>query len=318
MSTQKKFGFWQLIALLGILGLVILTFIYGTRTVSFDERLAKAEKLWKEKRFQEAIKIYVSLVDREPQNPRVPEILLQVGDIYNYSLNQMDRALNTYELVTIRYPSTPYALQALIRKGEIFFGSDQFDRALREYQNVLENFPKLKEAETYRLRLGICHLKLKQFETARREFKTILDQNLNTPLADQVLFHTANSYFLEGKTPQAIPIYQSLIEHYPKSSLVDQAKFNMADCYEDLGEFDRALQIYKEIQTTYPNPKVIELQIQRNQERRAEAEKRRQEALELQKKFRPPATQPAPGAVAPGGISEKVRREVVKEIMEIK
>jgi TolA-binding protein len=312
LGFKRPFGFWQLITALGILGLSILIFVYGTRPQTFEERMGKAEKLWKEKRFEEAIKVYVSLVDRDPKNPKVPEILLQVGDIYNFSLNQIDRALNTYELVTIRYPSTPYALQGFVRKGEIYFGTDQFEKALREYQNILENFPKIKDVETYRLRLGICHLKLKQFEAARREFKAILDENLKTPLADQVLFHTANSYFLEGSPTQAIPIYQSLIDHYPQSLLIDQAKFNMADCYEDLGEFDRALAIYKEIQNTYPNPKVIELQIQKNQEREAEAEKRRQEAITNQKKMKAAAgSQPASK-----GISEKVKSEIIKEVLQ--
>ena len=284
MAFQKKFGFWQLAALLGILALGLLLVVYGTRPQTFDYRLKKAEKLWKQKSYDRAIQLYLNLIDEDPKNPRVPELLLQVGDIYNLSLGQIDKAIQTYDLVAVRYPSTNYALQAFVRKGELYFGSDQFEKALREYQNILENFPNLKDIDTYRLRLGICHIKLKQFEAARREFKAILDADLKTPLADQVLFHTANSYFLEGNAAQAIPIYQSLIDHYPKSSLLDEAKFNMADCYEDLGNFDRALAIYKEIQNTYPNPKVIELQIQRNQERRAEDEKHKEKILSEQKK----------------------------------
>lgn len=328
MASKRPFGFWQLIVVLAILGLTLLTFIYGTRSQTFDDRMKKAEKFWKQKRFDEAIQLYLGLVDREPKNDKVPDILLQVGDIYNLSLGKIDKAIQTYDLITVRYPSTNYALQAFAKKGEIYFGSDQFDKALREYQNILENFPNLKDIETYRLRLGICHLKLKQFDAARREFKAILDANLKTPLADQVLFHTANSFFLEGKAPQAIPIYQTLIESYPKSSLLDEAKFNMADCYEDLGQFDRALAIYKEIQNTYPNPKVIELQIQRNQERKAEAEKHKEKALAEQKKKmvemqkeKGTGDDHLDSALSPGKGAKKPdlklkRKDVIKDIFE--
>ncbi|MBL7685021.1 MAG: tetratricopeptide repeat protein [Deltaproteobacteria bacterium] len=285
-----RLGPRQILASLLIIGLCVLTVQYGLRTQTYEDRLKKAEKRWKEKRFEDAIKIYLNLADADPKNTKTPEILLQIGDIYNLSLNQIDKALQTYTLVSIRYPSTNFALQAFTKKAEIYFATDQHQQALKEYQNILENFPNLKEKELYQLKLGIAHLKLKQFEGARREFKLILDQNLNTPLADQVLFHTANSYFLEDKPNQAIPIYQSLIKNYPKSSMLDEAKFNMADCYESLGDFDQALSIYEEIKNTYPNPKVIELQIQRSKERKVEFEKQKQKMLTDKKKLMNPSS----------------------------
>ncbi len=318
ISLKKEFGFWQLTILLAMIAVFGLMLVYGFQPQSFDARIRKAEKFWKSKKYEEAISAYLSAVEKEPQNPKVPDILLQVGDIYNLSLNQLDKAAKTYELVSVRYPATDFALRAFIKKGELYFGSEQFDKALKEYQNILENFPNIKDRELYRLRMGISHLKIKQYEAARREFKKILDNNLKTPLADQVLFHTANSYFLENNPNLAIPIYQSLIEHYPKSSLINEAKFNMADCYESVGEYDKALAIYQEIKDSYPNPKVIEWQIQKNQERRVDAEKRKSKMMADQKKMMESRkamgeTQRKP---APKGISDKVRRDLIKDIYE--
>lgn len=318
ISLKKEFGFWQLVAVLGMLALFGLMLVYGLQPQNFDTRMKKAEKLWKSKKYDEAISVYLSAIEKDPENPKVPDILLQVGDIYNLSLNQLDKAIKTYDLLSVRYPASDYALQAFVKKGEIYFGSDQFDKALREYQNILENFPNIKDREVYRLRMGISHLKLKQYEAARREFKRILDNNLKTPLADQILFHTANSYFLEGNPSRAIPVYQSLMENYPKSSLINEAKFNMADCYESMGEFDKALAIYQEIQGSYPNPKVIEWQIEKNKERKAEAEKRKAKLAVEQKKFLESRrareqTMPSP---APKGISDKVRKDLIRDIFE--
>lgn len=319
ISIKKEFGFWQLVVVLAMLALFGLMLVYGFKPQSFEGRLQKAEKLWKSKKYDEAISLYLSAVEMQPQNPKVPDILLQVGDIYNLSLNQIDKAVKTYDLLSVRYPSSDYALQSFIKKGEIYFGSDQFDKALREYQNILENFPNIKDREVYRLRMGISHMKLKQYEAARREFKRILDNNLKTPLADQILFHTANSYFLEGNPSLAIPIYQSLVDNYPKSSLVNEAKFNMADCYESMGEFDKALVIYQQIQSSYPNPKVIEWQIEKNKERKADAEKRKSKMMAEQKKFlesRKAMEQANPKPIPKGGISDKVRRDVIRDIYE--
>lgn len=318
ISLKKEFGFWQLVVVLAMIAIVGLMLVYGFQPQTFEARIRKAEKLWKAKRYDEAISVYLSSVEKDPQNPKVPEILLQVGDIYNLSLNQMDKAIKTYDLVSVRYSAQDYALQSFIKKGEIYFGSDQFDKAIKEYQNILENFPHIKDREVYALRIGISHLKLKQYEAARREFKKILDTNLKTTLADQVLFHTANSYFLEGNPMQAIPIYQSLVDHYPKSSLVNEAKFNMADCYEVMGEFAKALVIYQDIKESYPNPKVIEWQIEKNKERKIESEKRKAKAMADQKNrvesFK------ATGAVNPGptprGISDKVRKDIIRDIYQ--
>ncbi len=318
ISFKKEFGFWQLVVVLAMLALFGLMLVYGLQPQTFDSRLKKAEKLWKSKKYDEAISVYLSAIEKDPQNPKVPDILLQVGDIYNISLNQMDKAVQTYNLLSVRYPASDYALQAFIKKGEIYFGSDQFDKALKEYQNILENFPNIKDREVYRLRMGISHLKLKQYEAARREFKKILDNNLKTSLADQVLFHTANSYFLEGSPSLAIPIYQSIIQNYPKSTLVSEAKFNMADCYESMEEFDKALVIYDEIKTTYPNPKVIEWQIEKNKERKVEAEKRKAKMLLEQKKMLESrkATENIKPTSPPSGISDKVRKDIIRDIYQ--
>ncbi len=282
--SKRKFGYWQLFSTLLILGLVVLTFLYGLKPLSYDDRVKKAEQQWKKSKFEEAITQYLAAVGAEPKNEKNPDLLLRVGEIYQLSLLQIEKAIQTYDLVTVRYPATPFALQAFVHKGEVYFETSQFEKALKEYQNILENFHQISEAPQYRLKLAISHIKLKQFEAARRELKVILDENLKTPLADQVLFQMGNSYFLEGNTKQALEVYQSLIQNYPKSTLVDEAKFNMADCYEDAGEFDSALKIYQEIQSTYPNPKVIELQITRNEERRKEHQKRQKEMLEQKKK----------------------------------
>lgn|GEM_PF-1774470 len=318
ISLKKEFGFWQLVTVLAMIAMLGLMIVYGFQPQTFDARLRKAEKLWKAKRYDEAISVYLSALEKDPRNIKVPEILLQVGDIYNLSLNQIDKAAQTYDLVTVRYPATGYSLRALIKKGEIYFGSDQFDKALKEYQSILENFPNIPERDTYRLRMGISHLKLKQYEAARREFKKVLDSNLKTPLADQILFHTANSYFLEGKPMQAIPIYQSLVEHYPRSALLNEAKFNMADCFESMGEYDKALVIYQEIKESYPNPKVIEWQIEKNKERKIESEKRKAKLLGEQKKILESrksmgGMNPKP---APKGISEKIKKDIIRDIYE--
>lgn len=316
ISFKKEFGFWQLVVVLLMVAVFALMLVYGFRPQSFESRLKKAEKFWKSKKFEEAISAYLSAIEKEPTNSKVPELLLQVGDIYNISLNQIDKSVKTYDLVTVRYPATDYALQAFVKKGEVYFSSDQFDKALREYQNILENFPNIKDREVYRLRMGISHLKLKQYEAARREFKKILENNLKTPLADQILFHTANSYFLEGNPTLAIPIYQSIIQNYPKSSLLSEAKFNMADCYESMGEFDKALAIYQEIKESYPNPKVIEWQIEKNKERKVEAEKRKSKMFADQKKMLESRKAAESNRAGPKGISEKIRKDIIRDIYQ--
>jgi len=321
MKLKSQFGPRQIIALFAIIALGIVAAVYGFKPKTFEQKIEKAEKYWKSKKYKEAIGIYLVLIEESPDHPKIPELLLQVGDIYNLSLNNFEQALKSYELVTIRFPGTPYALQSYAKKGEIFFSTGQFDKALKEYQNILMNFPNHYQNDQYRLQVGLCLMKLKQFEAARKDFKKILDQNPQTPLTDQIIFQIANSYFLEGNTREAIPVYEAFLKNYPDSNLSNEAKFNMADCYEDLGDFDKALKIYEEIKNTYPNPKVIELQIQKNKERRQESETRKADALadRMIKGGRMPTTYPQTTETKPSPkkISPELERKRKKAIEDI-
>lgn len=234
--------------------------------------MKRAEKLRKSHHLEEAISIYLKLIDRKPHHPQNPRILLMIGELYSYSLNQKEKGIETFRLVTARYPLTPFDLQASLQRGTLYFNAEQFEQALREYQDLLSRFRDFPQKERTRFQLAACHFKLKQFDSARKELRSILEMNLKTPLGDQILFYAGASYTQQSRFPQAIALYEGLIRNYPQSSLLLETKFLLADAFLHVGDFEKALSYSREIQGGYPNKNLVELQIQKGESQKKEAE----------------------------------------------
>jgi TolA-binding protein len=269
---MRRWTLRQWICLLGILVLSGLTPHYGLKPLSFEARLKKADQALNANEYERAIRQYLVLIDQFPKHEKSPLLLLQIANAYRLS-GRTEASLQAYNLVGVRYPSTSHALQALTQKAELLFQNEHFPQALLAYQSLLLNFPESESANLWELRLGVCHLKAKQLEAARREFDLLLSSTDET-LKPQALFYKGNTYLLENRFDPAIEIYKTFLSQYPENELGNEVKFNLANAYENLDHYDLALEIYEELQKTYPNPRVIQLQIQRNQEKKLEAQKR--------------------------------------------
>lgn len=76
---------------------------------SVDYQFKKAEKLKENGKFRGAIKKYGAVIEKNPENPRLPEAIYNIGKIYHHNLEDNPAAKKYYKKVMNEYPETEWA-----------------------------------------------------------------------------------------------------------------------------------------------------------------------------------------------------------------
>jgi len=247
----------------------------------------RAEEAFQSKNFNPSIELYLKALKLYPQQDHTPEILLTIGDIYNFSLGNVDKAGKAYDMLTSRFPHSSEAKKGFEHSAEMYEKNSQYEQALLSYQGVIDNFPDANNLDEIRFKVATMALKLKKYKPARLALMAIVEKNPETPIADRVLYQLGNTFFMEGGMREAVQVLKVAVEKFPNSPLNTEMQFTMANAYEELGQFEDALKIYKTIQPLYPNPKVIENKIEKISQRSTEANDKRNKILEQAKKSNP-------------------------------
>ena len=250
----------------------------------FGSYLKRAEEAFQDKNFNRAIELNLKALRLYPKHERTPEVLLSIGDIYNFSLNNQEKAGKAYEMLTQQFPKTIFARKAFQNSAEMYEKSQQYQNALLAYQGILDHFPYGEDIDMTRFKVALMALKLKKFEPARRSLMQIIEKNPQTPIADQVLYQLGTAFFMEGAIRESIQVLEVAAEKYPDSPLNTEMKFTLANGYEEMGVLDKALKVYREIRLTYPNPKVVEKKIEKITEQASQEKKMKEQILAKAKK----------------------------------
>lgn len=249
----------------------------------FGSYMKRAEEAFQDKNFNRAIELNLKALRLYPKHERTPEVLLSIGDIYNFSLGNQEKAGKAYEMLTQQYPKTQFARKAFLASAEMYEKSQQYEKALLSYQGILDHFPYGEDIDMTRFKVAMMALKLKKFEPARRSLMQIIEKNPQTPIADQVLYQLGTAFFMEGAIKESIQVLEVAAEKYPDSPLATEMKFTIANGYEEMGTLDKALKVYREIRSTYPNQKVVDNKIQKITGQ-AEQEKKFKQQLQAKSK----------------------------------
>lgn len=266
--TRVKIGL--LIIVLLILG---AAFFIVPRKRSFSTYASRAETAFKNKNFNQSIELYLKSLKQYPKHIRTPEVLLIVGDIYNFSLGNTEKAGKAYGLLNEKYPRSFESRRGFKNAAEMYEKNQQYQKSLLAYQGILDNFPGSSDLDEVRFSVANMALKLKKYEPARRSLMAIIENNPETPIADRVLYQIGNIFFMEGASQAAIQVLEVTVKKYPDSPLNTEMLFTLGNAYEERGQVDKSLKIYRSIQALYPNPMVIDKKIQNLVGRKTETKK---------------------------------------------
>jgi outer membrane protein assembly factor BamD (BamD/ComL family) len=173
-----------------------------------NEQIARAameegDSLFRQKKFVEAAKSYRIAYKRWPDSPLEEEAIFKAGES-EFFADRYPKADDEYALLVKKFQSSQYLSQVTIRRFAIGRYWCDYDRAHPTF--VLN--PNLFDKTRTRFDTGGHALRL--YEKIR------LDDPVS-PLADDAVMDTANTYFIKGRWDDADYHYGLLRTEYPKS-----------------------------------------------------------------------------------------------------
>ncbi|MBL6749247.1 MAG: tetratricopeptide repeat protein [Nevskia sp.] len=126
---------------------------------------------------RESIGIYTRLLAERPNDPGNDLVLHQLARAYDITGNP-EQALATLQRLAHSYPSSPMAVDAHFRIGEILYSHDRFEEAVPEYQAVVAAGPQNPLFEPAQFKYGWCLYQLQRYADDIAAFFAVLDRNL--------------------------------------------------------------------------------------------------------------------------------------------
>lgn len=196
-----------------------------------DIRIDKAQALWSQRRYDEAIWYYERALARDPHNA---VLLVDVARAYALRFRFAD-AEKLVSLAQSLYSDDAHVQQML---GRSFVQLQQFDRAIECYRRALELAPTSPERPQTLLELAKMHERLHDLDAARERIHQALALTPQSPSAQYAL---ANIDRRNGKTEAAEAGWQRLIDDKKTPpGIVADSCYELAVLYDKTDRFDEA------------------------------------------------------------------------------
>jgi tetratricopeptide (TPR) repeat protein len=206
-----------------------------------DVRIDKAQRLWNQRRYDEAIWYYERALARDPHNP---VLLVDVARAYALRYRYAD-AEKLVALAQSLHPDDAHLQQML---GRSYVQIQQFDRAILCYRRALELAPSSPERPQTLLELAKMHERLHDLDAARCCVEEAL---VLAPGFEKARYALANIERRAGELEAAEARWRRLIDakRAPPGVIAD-SWYQLASLWDAAGRFDesfKALSSAKEI-----------------------------------------------------------------------
>jgi TolA-binding protein len=252
----------------------LATSLGGDQDFKFQSSFQFAIALKEEKRYDDALKIFNSLLSEFPNYKDIPLVKVQIAGAYHGQGNVAE-ATRLYEQVIELHARTEAAAAAYFYRGEIYERNDgDYAKALESYEKVRkENVKSEKVGEAARRSKNLAELtklnqtmadlekQLQQMRSGETPGPAPTNDTTAAPrsrrsgaakpaapagqptvagisaeLAKTKIQIAQLFYFQFERLEAAIPVYREVAEHFPDSPHAPQALFTLAYIFENLNK----------------------------------------------------------------------------------
>ncbi|MEW5725025.1 MAG: tetratricopeptide repeat protein [Thermodesulfobacteriota bacterium] len=246
-----------------VLFLLLFSFVGPSCSPKTEEEcFQRADALFVDGRFEEAVETYHRYLVRFPNGRRRDQALFRSGEILYYTLGRRAPAVRHFGQVIGQHPQGEYAYRAHVIMAGVFRDEiKDYLRAVLEYKWLIMQRPEDPAAQDFQFQIARCYLMAGEYEQAVLEFGRLVEQYPDSNLLDRVYDELGGTYLILGQPQQALYIYQRLIEDFPKSPLRLAAEFKKGNALEEMHRYPEALEVYEELLGRYDNRPAVEVRI---------------------------------------------------------
>jgi len=205
------------------------------------------------KRFDEALKYYIRLVNLYPDNMLSSNAMARLGDIYIHR-KKLETAKKIFEEIELKYPGSDGALIGRIRIAEhLAEGNAKTGEIVSYYEGVYNKYPKSPLAPIATLKAGLFLTERKEWEEAFRlylDFERFYSKNqLNSKVSEEILKVFPMLLQENNEKDNCIEILRLSKRHNKLMQEIEKSSPNLivGNCFSRYGQYDDALSHYKEI-----------------------------------------------------------------------
>ncbi len=222
-------------------------------TADADRDWRFVQKLKDDGMFDVAARQLAAFADKHADDPRAPGALLEAASIYR-RLDQPVNALDAYQTLLDRFPTSKEAPRALLNKGELLVESHRWEEAASTYRDLLSSFPASSEADAARLGLGESMMALDRRDEAARLFRYLVGGRAAPPLAARALFDLGVLAQKAGQDSLAVVRFDSVHESYPQEVVGAFGLLRSAEILAANEAPDAARERYEAVNDHYQDP----------------------------------------------------------------
>ncbi len=174
----------------------------------------KANILFDNGAYPEAMGIYEELMREFPESQIRPTALYQIGRGYEYQ-GVADSAILVYTQVNVRFPQSDAAASALLDMGELKLSSEEWEPAIHDFEQFALRFPESNRINQARYGIGQALLQTGDTAAAIVQFRTVIDSsdidNDDDLFIDRSRIALATVLAEQGEQEEALELLASVV-----------------------------------------------------------------------------------------------------------
>ncbi len=194
---------------------------------------------------EEKISLLSALVRTQPQSVWADDALFQIGVTYQ-ELNQVPKAIETFERITKEYKQSVLFQPALLRLGLLSYNTAQYEASLQYYQSIFRYQPDPETSREAMAAIQEIYVNELDKPAAYFEFAATVPGFAVTGTAkDSILYNAAENHYAQGEYGKAVESFEKYITDNPKGLYTLKATYLRAECLTLLKRYEEALTGYE-------------------------------------------------------------------------
>jgi len=197
------------------------------------------------KKYNEALKAYLSSLDRSTEGNEWYQNLLYGTAYAYYNTKQFQNALLYFKKYTYAGKKNTYFSDAQLRLADCYYVTKSYGEASATYQNYLRN--SSDQMDYVYFQLGVVNALQNKNKEAFSNYEEVISRYKNSAYYDNALFQKALLTFESSNYELAVSRFKEMLNQVPQSNLVPYALSKRAIAYYNLKQYELALVDYKNI-----------------------------------------------------------------------
>ncbi|MDE6628497.1 MAG: tetratricopeptide repeat protein [Muribaculaceae bacterium] len=207
--------------------------------------------------YQGKIDQLAAMMKEFPSSTLVPTALLETGESYG-ELGKQDRVIETYTLLSTRYPNTAQGRKGQLLLAITYLNSGNRSTAISQYKKVISRYPTSEEA-----RLAADDLKQIYADDGNVDsYISFIESVPDAPRPETaelaaLTLSAAEKAMESGRQSEALKLASEVVEKYPDSPQAVDALAIKAEVEYSRGLATEALASYRELESRASDPEEV-------------------------------------------------------------